>query len=237
VVVNVALTRALGFSAEGIVGKVILMRNVHVKVVGVVGDTLVDGAHSPAAQAVYSHTPELLQSVAIRLAPGPIGQEVAYVNRTLRKFLPTTLPTAVFLDDTYDRLYQSDIRQGEIFTIFVGIAVFIACLGMFGLAAFTAGRRTKEIGIRKIFGARLHHVITLLLWQFSIPVVIANLLAWPIAWIFLQRWLQTFAYRIALSPVYFIAVGVAALLIAWVTILTHTMRVANANPIHALRYE
>jgi putative ABC transport system permease protein len=162
---------------------------------------------------------------------------VTYVNKTLRQFLPTTLPSAVFLDDTYDLLYQSDRRQGEVFAIFVGIAIFIACLGMFGLAAFTAGRRTREIGIRKIFGARLHHVVTLLLWQFSIPVVIANLLAWPIAWIFLQHWLQGFAYRIALSPAYFIAVGLAAVLIAWVTILAHTMRVARANPIHALRYE
>jgi len=175
--------------------------------------------------------------VAIRLAPGHIEEGLAYANKTLRQFLPTTLPTAVFLDDSYDRLYQADRRQGEIFAIFVGIAILIACLGMFGLAAFTAGRRTKEIGIRKIFGARMHHVVALLLWQFSIPVVIANLLAWPIAWLFLQRWLQSFAYRIDLSPVYFLAVGLAAILIAWGTILTHTMRVASANPIHALRYE
>jgi len=237
VMVNVALARALGFSAQDAIGKTILLRGAHVRVIGVVADTLVDGAHRSAAQAVYSHTPEDLSSVAIRLAPGHIEEGLAYVNTTLRQFLPTTLPTAVFLDDSYDRLYQADRRQGEIFSIFVGIAIFIACLGMFGLAAFTAGRRTKEIGIRKIFGARLHHVVSLLLWQFSVPVVIANLLAWPIAWIFLQRWLQTFAYRIALSPTYFIAVGLAAILIAWVTIFAHTMRVARANPIHALRYE
>jgi putative ABC transport system permease protein len=80
-------------------------------------------------------------------------------------------------------------------------------------------------------------VVSLLLWQFSLPVIVANLLAWPVAWIFLQRWLQTFAYRIELSPAYFLGVGAAALVIAWVTILTHTLRVARANPIHALRYE
>jgi putative ABC transport system permease protein len=237
VLVNVALARALGFSAENMVDKTILLRGAHVKVVGVVGDTLVDGAHRSAAQAIYSHTPEDLASVAIRLAPGHIEEGLAHVNKTLRQFLPTSLPSAVFLDDTYESLYQSDRRQGQIFIVFVGIAISIAGLGMFGLAAFTAGRRTKEIGIRKIFGARLRHVVSLLLWQFSIPVVIANLLAWPIAWIFLQRWLQTFAYRISLSPVYFLAVGLAALLIAWATILAHTMRVARANPIHALRYE
>lgn len=237
VMVNVALARALGFSPQTVIGNTVILRGAHVKVVGVVADTLVEGAHRAAVQAVYSHTPEDLPSIAIRLAPGHVEQGLAYVNQTLRQFLPTTLPSAVFLDDTYDRLYQSDRRQGQIFTIFVGIAIFIACLGMFGLAAFTAGRRTKEIGIRKIFGARLHHVVALLLWQFSIPVVIANLLAWPIAWIFLERWLQTFAYRIALSPVYFVTVGLAAILIAWVTIFAHTMRVAGTNPIHALRYE
>jgi putative ABC transport system permease protein len=237
VVVNVALARALGFSAEQIVGKTVLLRNVHVKVVGVVADTLVDGAHRSAAQAVYSHTPEDLPSLAIRLAPGRVEEGVAYVNKTLRRFLPTALPTAVFLDESYDRLYQSDRRQGQTFTIFVGIAIFIASLGMFGLAAFTAGRRTREIGIRKIFGARFHHVTSLLLWQSSIPVVIANLIAWPVAWVFLQHWLQTFAYRIVLSPLYFFSVGLTALLIAWATILTHTVRVAKTRPIHALRYE
>src|SRR5665213_1448708 len=98
--------------------------------------------------------------------------------------------------------------------------------------AFTAGRRTKEIGIRKVFGARDRDVIILLLWQFTIPVLIANLIAWPLAWYYLRDWLQGFAYRIPLSPFYFVCVGVAALLIAWATILGHALRVARANPIH-----
>ena len=125
----------------------------------------------------------------------------------------------------------------NIFLLFVGIAIFIACLGLFGLAAFTAGRRTKEIGIRKVFGARVRDVVLLLLWQFSIPVLIANLIAWPIAWYYLHGWLEGFAYRISLSPLYFLLIGVAALVIAWATVLTHALRVASANPINALRYE
>src|SRR6185312_2978163 len=122
-------------------------------------------------------------------------------------------------------------RQGATFAIFVSIAIFIAAMGLFGLAAFTAGRRTKEIGIRKVFGARNRDVIVLLLWQFSIPVLIANLIAWPIAWYYLQHWLQGFAYRISLNPVWFLVIGLAALLIAWITILGHALRVARANPI------
>ena len=124
-----------------------------------------------------------------------------------------------------------------IFGVFVAVAIFIACLGLFGLAAFTAGRRTREIGIRKVFGARDRDVVRLLLWQFSIPVLVANLIAWPLAWYYLHDWLNGFAFRIALNPLYFAAVGAVALLIAWATILGHALRVARANPIHALRTE
>jgi len=141
------------------------------------------------------------------------------------------------LNDSYERLYQGDERQGKIFAIFVCIAIFIACLGLFGLAAFTASRRTREIGIRKVFGARTRDLIILLLWQFSIPVLLANLIAWPVAWYYLHGWLNGFAYRISINPLYFAGVGAAALLIAWATIFTHALRVARANPIHALRYE
>jgi putative ABC transport system permease protein len=141
------------------------------------------------------------------------------------------------MDDVYGRQYRSDERQGKMFAVFVLIAIFIACLGLFGLAAFTAGRRTKEIGIRKVFGARTRDVTLLLLWQFSIPVLVANLIAWPLAWYYLHGWLQGFAYRIPLSPLYFAGAGFAALVIAWATILAHALRVARANPVHALRAE
>ena len=94
-----------------------------------------------------------------------------------------------FLDDSFNELYQQEEREGQMFGIFVGIAIFIACLGLFGLAAFTAGRRTKEIGIRKVFGGRTRDVVLLLLWQFSVPALIANLIAWPLAWYYLHGWL------------------------------------------------
>jgi len=108
---------------------------------------------------------------------------------------------------------------------------------IWGLAAFVVERRTKEIGIRKIMGARTGDIIRLLLWQFSIPVLLANVIAWPVAWYYLQDWLQGFAYRITLSPFYFMSSGAVALVIAWATVFVHALRVARANPIHALRYE
>jgi putative ABC transport system permease protein len=113
----------------------------------------------------------------------------------------------------------------------------IGCLGLYALAAFAAERRTKEIGIRKVLGARTRDIVRLLLWQFSKPVVIANLIAWPVAWWVMRDWLNGFQDRISLNPALFIGAGLAALAIAAATTAGHAVRVARSNPINALRYE
>ena len=115
--------------------------------------------------------------------------------------------------------------------------IIVACLGLFGLAAFTAERRTKEIGIRKVLGARTRDIVRLLAWQFSKPIIIANLIAWPVAWWVMRDWLNTFDARIDLGPTPFVLAGLLALVIALGTIAGHAFKVARANPIHALRYE
>jgi len=173
----------------------------------------------------------------LRLRPDTIPQTLDFIDKAWHAFAPIASIKRNFLDDNFDKLYSEDQRQGQMFGVFVGIAIFIACLGLFGLAAFTAGRRTKEIGMRKVFGARTREVVVLLLWQFSIPVLIANLIAWPLAWYYLHGWLQGFAYRISLSPVYFIGAGAVALVIAWITVVAHAVRVARSRPIGALRCE
>jgi putative ABC transport system permease protein len=123
------------------------------------------------------------------------------------------------------------------FGVFVGIAVFIACLGLFGLAVFTAARRTKEIGVRRVFGARPWHIVRLLLRQVSKPVLIANVIAWPAAYLYLRHWIEGYADRISLSPLYFVVAGGLALLIACATVSVHAWRLARASPMRALRYE
>jgi putative ABC transport system permease protein len=237
IMVNASLAHALGYAPADIIGKSFIAGKSHVRVVGVVADTLSEGARSPALQTAYVHRGDNLQNVVIRVAPGRLPEALDYIARTQRRFVPGVALSRTLLSDSYEKLYQGDERQGRIFAIFVAIAIFIACLGLFGLAAFTAGRRTKEIGIRKVFGARDRDLVVLLLWQFSIPVLVANLIAWPIAWYYLHGWLKGFAYRITLNPLYFAGVGLAAMLIAWATILTHALKVARANPINALRYE
>jgi len=125
----------------------------------------------------------------------------------------------------------------RIFSLFVLIAIAIASMGLYGLAALSTERRTKEVGLRKTFGARTTDIILLLLWQFSIPVLIANVIAWPVAYYYLHYWLEGYAYRINLSPLYFVGAGTVALVIAWATVIVHAAHVARANPVRALRYE
>jgi putative ABC transport system permease protein len=235
--INAAAAHAMGWTPEQAVGKIILFNHAHVRIMGVLADAKVKGAREPIDEETYPYVPDYPMQIAVRLRPGAIPQTVSFIDRTWRAFAPAIAIKRGFLDDSFDRLYQVDERQGEMFGGFVMVAIFIACLGLFGLAAFTASRRTKEIGIRKVFGARTRDVVFLLLWQFSIPVLIANVIAWPLAWYYLHGWLQSFAYHITLSPLYFLGAGATAMTIAWATVFTHARRVADANPINALRYE
>jgi putative ABC transport system permease protein len=123
------------------------------------------------------------------------------------------------------------------FAVFAAFAILISCLGLFGLAAFTAERRTKEIGIRKVLGARTRDIVRLLVWQFTRPVLLANLIAWPVAFLAMRNWLNEFESRIDIGPTPFVLAGLLALAVATGTIFVHAVRAARAHPIHALRYE
>ncbi|HKU63738.1 MAG TPA: ABC transporter permease [Rhizomicrobium sp.] len=235
--IDQAAASRLGLTPQQAVGQTIIFQKNHMRIVGVLADVKFGGAREPAKASVYLYDPKFMAAAMIRLRPDAIPQTLASIDRAWHGFAPTRAMQRHFLDDNFGKLYQADERQGKMFGAFVLVAIFIACLGLFGLAAFTVGRRTREIGIRKVFGARTRDLVILLLWQFSIPVMVANAIAWPVAWYYLHDWLQGFAYRITLSPLYFVAAGFAALVIAWATILSHALRVARANPIHALRYE
>jgi putative ABC transport system permease protein len=239
--INATAARRLGYSPREAIGKILTMDamgGANVTIVGVVADIKEDGPKNPVDGTLYMYWRSFpLGHLSVRIRDGRIPEGLGAIDRTWHAFAPSAAIQRHFLDDDYDRQFLPDERQGALFGIFVGIAIFIACLGLFGLAAFTASRRTKEIGIRKVFGAQVRDVIFLLLWQFSIPVLIANVIAWPVAWYYLHGWLQGFAYRITLSPLYFLGAGGLALVIAWVTVFVHALRVARANPIHALRYE
>ena len=241
VLINAAAARHMGYSPQDAVGKTLtmdVMGGARITIVGVVADVKQDGPKNPVDGTMYMYWRSFpLGHLSVRLREGREQEALAFLDRAWRAFAPSMAIRRHFLDDDYNKQFQPDERQGTLFGVFVVIAIFIACLGLFGLAAFTASRRTKEIGIRKVFGARVRDVVFLLLWQFSIPVLIANAIAWPVAWYYLHDWLQGFAYRITLSPAYFLGAGAVALAIAWATVFVHALRVARANPIRALRYE
>jgi putative ABC transport system permease protein len=237
ILINENAATRLGYTPEQAIGRTVLYNNYQVTIVGVLSDAKFGGARDPVKPIFFVYDPQAAANISVRLRPDTIPQTLKFIDQTWHKFAPIATVNRYFLDDSFGKLYQQDERQGQMFGIFVGIAIFIACLGLFGLAAFTAGRRTKEIGLRKVFGGRTPDVVKLLLWQFSVPAVIANLVAWPLAWYYLRDWLNGFAYRISLSPLYFLAAGAVALLIAWLTILSHAIRAARATPIGALRYE
>jgi putative ABC transport system permease protein len=237
VLINAETARRFGYMPKDAIGRTVGFFGRNARIVGVVADAKIDGMKDPVLPTMYLDDPTRNTLISIRIRARGIPDTLSFIDRTWRKFAPGSAMQRHFLSDTFNNLFEADEVQGRMFGIFVGIAIFIACLGLFGLASFTSERRTKEIGLRKTFGARTRDIILMLLWQFSIPVLIANVIAWPIAYYYLHGWLEGYAYRISLSPLYFVGAGVAALVIAWATVFVHASRVAKANPIHALRYE
>jgi putative ABC transport system permease protein len=206
-------------------------------IIGVVSDARFRSLREPLQPIVYVMQKVGFAQVAVRfsgVAPSVIRDRIKQVWDGVVPMVPFD---AQFADDLVREQYEKETARGQLFAAFAVLTVIIGCLGLFGLAAFTAERRTKEIGIRKVLGARTRDIVRLLVWQFSRPVLIANIIAWPIAWWVMRNWLNGFETRIALTPVPFVLAGLLALIVALATISSHALRVARTNPIHALRYE
>jgi putative ABC transport system permease protein len=142
-----------------------------------------------------------------------------------------------YLAQTYDNLYKSDEKTGHLFWIFASLAILIGCMGLFGLASHLVELRTKEIGVRKVLGASIPGIVILLSKEFARWVLIANVVAWPVAYYVMSNWLKNFAYRIDMSVWIFVASGALALIIALLTVSSYAIKAATANPVEALRYE
>ena len=173
--------------------------------------------------------------VLIRLEPGGIPETIARIGETWRNVDASFPLEYTFLDEDFDRLYRDDRRLGEVFAIFAVLGVFVACLGLLGLASFSIQQRTREIGIRKVLGSSISSVVVLLSKDFMKYVLLGNLIAWPLAYFVMTRWLQNYAYAAALNFTWFVVGGVVALLIAWLTIGAHAVAASRRNPVNALR--
>jgi putative ABC transport system permease protein len=244
VVLNEYAVRKLGFrSPQDAVGKVVQSElfeqgtgMVNINIIGVVGDSRFRSVRTPIDPIMFSDQHVGPSYMIVRYRGDPATVEAA-IERQWKKIISDVPFQAKFSGDIMRNLYKAEDSRAQIFAAFALLAVIIGCLGLFGLAAFTAERRTKEIGIRKVLGARTRDIVRLLVWQFSRPVIIANIIAWPAAWWMMRDWLNGFDQRIPLTPVPFIAAAAIALGIAIATVVGHAVKVARANPIHALRYE
>ena len=244
VVMNELAVKRLGFkSPQDAIGKVVKSElfepgtgMVDITIIGVVGDSRFRTVRTPIEPIMFQNVNKGPGWMIIRYRGDPATVEAA-IERQWKQITNDVPFEAKFSEDIIKKLYKAEDARAQIFAAFSLLAVIIGCLGLFGLAAFTAERRTKEIGIRKVLGARTRDIVQLLVWQFSRPVIIANVIAWPVAWWLMRDWLNGFDQRISLTPVPFLIAAFVALGIAIATVVGHSVRVARANPIHALRYE
>jgi putative ABC transport system permease protein len=168
---------------------------------------------------------------------GEAGATIAATEKLWKQFAANEPFEYTFLDEEFDDLFRAEQRMGLISTIFSSLAIFIACLGLFALAAFTSEQRTKEIGIRKALGATPLNLILILSKEFTRLVLIAFLPATIFGWYFADQWLSEFAHRIEINPVLFVVSGGGAIIIAWLTVSYQAIKAAAANPVKSLRYE
>jgi putative ABC transport system permease protein len=245
VILNESAVRRFGIaSAEEAVGKTLradVWENgpYELTIVGVVPDIYFRSIKFGVRPSVYWVAPNRFRVATVSYRGVDSAAVAAAVDAVWQKHMPMTPIQREFVSDMLAAQYDAEARQAKLFAAFSALAIVVACLGLYGLASFAAEQRTKEIGIRKVLGARVRDIVQLLVWQFSRPVLLANILAWPIGWYLMSGWLEGFQYRLADGFVLAMAAvaGAGALLIAWVTVAGRAIHVAQANPIHALRYE
>jgi putative ABC transport system permease protein len=206
------------------------------KVIGVVKDLHFESLHQEITPFVMIMNPEM-DVISVRIRHQDIESTLTFLRNKWSQYRPNYPFTYHFLDERFDTLYKAEQGQGVILKVFAFLAIFVACLGLFGLASFTTESRTKEIGVRKVLGASVSTIIMLLTKQYTRWVFLANLIALPIAYLAMNNWLQNFAYRISIGIDVFIFAGVLTLVIAFLTVSYQSIKTATANPVKALRYE
>ena len=245
IVINEAMVRQLGWgSAEEAVGKRIYAPNDSFQtVIGVAKDFHSASLHQPIGPFVLQKLNQggtlnfFGRYLVVRLAQEDVQGTMAHIERVWAEFAPNRPFSFFFLDDDLDALYKAEETLGKVATAFAVLAILVACLGLFGLASFMTEQRRKEIGVRKTMGATVPGIVLLLSKEFARLVVVAFVVAAPLAWFAFNSWLDNFAYRTSIHPAVFVVSGLLALLVALGTVSYQTVRAALTNPINALRYE
>ena len=241
-ILNEAAVTAVGWkSPKEAIGKDFKYGRAKGYIIGVVKDFHFESLHQKIEPMIFilpaPSQSGFFNALSIKLSGENIPKTLASVESVWKNWLPDYPCQYSFLDEKFDKLYKSEQKQGTIFTIFSCIAIFIACLGLLGLSAFAISQRVKEIGIRKVLGASVRQIVTLISKDFLLLVGVSSIIAFPIAWFAMHNWLEDFAYRIGIAWWVFLISGLAATLIAFLTILFQTLKAGLANPAKSLRTE
>lgn len=237
ILINETAARTLGLgSAREAIGKTFGEEDRYT-IVGVIGDYLIGSSKGTVPPMYFMIDEQGFRGLALRFQTNNVSAVMQYIDQTWAEIAGDRPIRRQFLEERIAALYQVEQHQAEIFALFASLAVLVSCVGLYGLASFSVAQRTKEIGLRKTFGASSGVIARHILWDFSKPVLIANLIAWPIAFYFMREWLTRFNYRIDLDLMPFMLAAILALAVAWITVGGQALRVARANPVYALRYE
>jgi putative ABC transport system permease protein len=237
ILANETAVRALGFaSPDEAVGQAIDFGGNDALIVGVVRDFDWSSAHEERPNVFFGRSPGG-EHVSLRVGTAGLSGTIAAVEATYDRLFPGNVFTYAFADDAFDEQYRNDERFATLFTLFAGLAVAIACLGLFGLAAFAAQQRRKEIGVRKVLGASVGGLVALLSRDFLVLVALAVVIASPLVYVGMNRWLEGFHYHVEIGPGVFLLAGALALAIALATVASQAFRAASSDPVKALRSE
>ncbi|MEO5999144.1 MAG: FtsX-like permease family protein, partial [Chitinophagaceae bacterium] len=237
-VVNETVVRKLGIAkAKDAIGKMIIVNGQTLPIVGVVKDFNVASLRDPIDPIVLTTIKRAYGMANIKINLKEAKPVLASLQQTWNKYFPDYVFEYGFLDQAIASFYAQENRLSDLYKIFSGIAIFISCLGLYGLISFMAVQRRKEIGIRKVLGAPVRDIVIMLSKEFTILIATAFLIAGPIAWYFMHHWLEQYTYRIPVRATFFVLTILCSLIIAWITAGYTTIKAAFANPVDSLRTE
>jgi ABC-type antimicrobial peptide transport system permease subunit len=235
-IVNEKALRLMGMDPATAVGKSLAYYDTKGTIIGVVQDFNFKPIQQPI-EPLIMRLNTWGGNIVVRTRPGQTEATIAALTQIWGKLNPAYPFTYQFIDQDLARLYRGEQRLGSLFNVFAGLAIFISCLGLYGLSAFMAEQRTREVGIRKVFGASLLHLVYLLSRQFTRLILVAMAIALPLAWFMVARWLEGFAYHVDLGWPVFGAACLVCLLVAGVTVSYESIKAALMNPANAFRRE
>jgi putative ABC transport system permease protein len=237
-VINETAARRIGWkSPEEGIGKDFKYGDATGKLIGIVKDFNFESLHHEILPMVFFLGGHNSRNLSVQIDGARFQQGIAELEKRWKEFLPARPFEYQFMSERYRRLYEADQKQSQLFAIFSAVAIFIACLGLFGLAAFNTLQRIKEIAIRKVLGATVTNILALLSREIVTLIVVASIIAWPIAWLVMRRWLSTFAYHIDMSVLVYALTAIGTIIVALLTVSVQALRAALVNPSSTLHNE